>query len=411
MKPEGPASILGFAQARQRAPGHIALPVCVFLLALGFYWFNLHLFAPAMFTHSGNVIGDPNETVGYMRKLTFAGDMLKHTLFSATTAPLVSVFQRALRLSQDESLLLVLALVAALNITGTFLLLRSLLASAGFALLFASIFAFFFFNLVLFSIPETYALSDLYIVVYLSFLLRAKATPGWRTGLGLSFLAGLASLYNPPLLSLILIQIVRFFDRSRIRSWLGSSLASLALGGVLFLSINLLTHGSAYAPYVSQYGGKNFSVANLLHPRYGATVFVNFFLYSILAPVGNLPDYLGLQSLAGYLHSPLRGTLLAILEAGVFGGMFMAVARKTSYQRLALGLLVWILLMLVFYTCYTPHDASLWSLQILLPLLIILAIAFKTIQVGPWVKSGAVLLISAMVAVNNCLAFYAGPAR
>ena len=401
--------LLVFARGRYLSYSHVILPVAIFAMASLLYGFNVHLFSPLTFSSDGLVVGDTGETVRHMRQLSFDDDMMKHSLFSATTAPLVDLLQRGTLVSQGGAIVLVLAMVAAINITGAFMLLRRFFSSARPALLFTFLFASFFFNFVLFSIPETYALSDLFILLYLSVLLRVRQTSSWRTSLGLSLLAALASLYNPPLLSLMTVHLVLFYDRSRPGPSIKLSMANLALGGLFYLSSNMLIHGSAFFAYVSDYGGRNFSPLNLLDLSNIANVFVNFFMYSILAPVGYLPTYLHLTDFSGYLHFPLRGMLWAIVETGVVWGVVVAITRKQKYQRLTLGLLVWLSLMLLFYTCYTPSDASLWSLQVLLPLVIILAIAFKTIQGRPWVKTGGVLLLGALIALNNCLAFYAGP--
>ena len=355
------------------------------------------------------MLGDPDDIVESMRHITFDGDIVKHPLFSVTTAPIVITFQAFLPITEDHSILLVLALIAAINIAGVFTLLNRFFLSASSALLFTITYAFFFFNLVLFSIPETYALSALFILIYLSFLLAVREKLNWRNCLGLSFIAALASLYNPPLLSLMIVHILLAFDRFRFGQWLRFSLANVVLGGLLFLAINLLIHGAAYFRFVSDYGGSKFSTSNLLYLSNIANVLANFFLYSILAPVDNIPYYLGLKDIDGYLQSPLRWILLPIIQIGVFGGLLMAISQKTKNQRLALSLLAWILVLLVFYVCFTPKDASLWSLQILLPLLIILAIGFSAIRARAWLKNGALLLVSALMAVNNCLSFYAGP--
>jgi len=411
MTRESATRLLVAARARYQAHSHIILPLAIFAMTSLLYGFNVRLFSPLTFSSDGIVVGDTKEVVRHMRQLSFDGDMMKHSLFSATTAPLVGLLQDATSVSQSEAIVLVLAMVAALNITGVFILLRTFFSAAGPAFLFTFVFAAFFSNLVLFSIPETYALSDLLILLYLSVLLRVGRKSSWPTSLGLSLLAALASLYNPPLLSLMTIHMVLFYNRSKRGPWIRSSLANLALGGLFYLSMNLLIHGSAFLGYLSDYGGRHFSPLNLLHWSNMTNVFVNFFMYSILSPVGYLPGYLRLQDFSGYLQAPLRCLLLIILESAVFGGIVVAVTRQTNHRRLAVSLLSWILLMLVFYTCYTPRDATLWSLQILLPLMIILAIAFNTIQIRPWVKSGAVLVVSALVAVNNCLAFYAGPVK
>lgn len=373
----------------------------------------LRLFASITFPTIDAVFGaDTFKAVAFLHFVSFDDEMRRHLLFSATGSRLVGFFQNALFISQDDSIVLVLGLLAALNIVGVFILLRRFFSSAGPALLLSVSFAFWFSNLVIFSIPETYALSDLWVVIYLSVLLRVGTEHAWWKALGLSLLAALASLYNPPLLSLMLIHVILFYDRSKWGLWVRSGLANLSLGATAFLSANYAL-ARQYRVFwsLSQFAIKWASIDNFLGWRGPAQVLVSFFLYSILSPTSYLPRALSLHDLYGYLRSPLGLALVPVVLVLLAVGTFIAVAKSAQYRRLAIALLAWILVIVLFYIYLDPQKAILFSSQVMPALLIILAIAFKSIKTKPWVKSGAVLLVSALVAVNNCLAFYAGPAK
>jgi len=404
MKRENTKPLWPTVSRPKHTASRIIVPLAVFLIANVFYAFTVRLFAPVTFSAAGAVVGDPDEILPTMRRLTFDGDIRKHLLFSATTAPLVSFIQQSFHMTQDEAVVRVLALIAALNVVGVFILFRSFFSSVVLALLFTLAFAFFFSNLVIFSIPETYALSNLLVVLYLSALLRVRDKLDLRNSLALSLLAGLASLYHPPLLSLLVIHVILSFRGSNFVRWVKTSLANLTLAVVIFLSANIFIEGSNWLTFVADYGGRNFTPQNL-------SQLVNFFAYSILSPIHYLPHYLRLHDLRGYLQSPLGLVLLPVVLGGLSYAVFVAITRRTEYQRFAWSLLAWISVMVLFYTFYRPDTATLWALHIIVPLLMILAIAFRTLQARPWIRNGVFFLVTVLIALHNSLSLYGGPIR
>jgi hypothetical protein len=414
MTREGINKILVFGRIKYKEYSWIILAAGIFIIAFIFFLYNIHLLSlsPGSFASNDLIIGsDSHDIANSMRGVSFGGDMQKHVLFSATTAPLVSFIRIALHINENRSIRLVLALISALNITGVFLLLRKFFSATRLALLFTFLYIVFFSNLVIFSIPETYSLSNLIFLIYLFVFLKVRETFHWRYSLVLSFLAGFAALYNPPMFSIIIIHIVYYFHHSKFKFWVKLALVNLVFGAFIFLSVNYLIHGLKFITYFRTYSSNWASLNNLLDLRILANVIVSFCFYSILSPVSHLPATLELQNISGYFQSPLGLVLFPIIVFGIFYGFLIAIIKNSKYQRLTVSLLPWILLMILFYTYFDPKDAILFSSQILLPILIILANTFETIRIKPSIKYYATLIVCALLAVNNFLCFYSGPGK
>jgi hypothetical protein len=387
----------------------VFLATGVLLSSFFFFLHNIWFLSSTTYAHPGLIFGaDTVEVVHAMRQVTFRDDMKKHLLFSATVAPLVSAFQHVPGISEDRSIALVLALLGALNIVGAFLLLRSLFLSTPMAALFSSLHAFFFSNLVIFSVPETYALSDLTILLYLSVLLKVRDSLNWRNCTVLSSLAGLASLYNPPLLSLMVIHIYLLWRQSKVRDWARLGAMNLAVGALIFLAANYLTQGWAFLSFLSAYSGRWGSALNLLDIRLFSDVLADFLFYSVSSPIRHLPAALGWQGISGYLDSWLGILLLPLQLTFICYAAYVSVSRSSQNRWLYVGLLAWIFLMILCYTYFNPGEAMLYSSQILLPLLIILVNAFETIRARAPYKYLAVSIFGGMLAINNYLALRAG---
>jgi hypothetical protein len=385
------------------------LAACIFLMAILFFYGNLSYLSQQTFVRNNDIFGaDTADTVDAMRQLTFGGDMRKHLFFSVSTFPLVRILQKVFAVSQDSSIRLVLALLGALNVTGVFLLLKYYFTSMFTALAFTFFYAFCFSNLVLFSIPETYAQSNLMTLIYFAILIRVRDSLNWSNSIILSLLAGLAALYNPALLSLIIMQIILSFRQSSLKRRFALAMVNTAVGGLLFLSVNYLIQGKGFVKFFWSYSSTWASLSNLLDLKKIAGVAVNFFFYSISSPVDHLPAKLGLHDLSGYLQSPLRLILLFVVISCILCGTILAISRRGKNRGLALSSLAWMLAMILFYTYFNPQESLLYSSQVLLPLLLIMANTFETIQLRPLLKYCAMMLVCVLLAINNFLSFYTG---
>ena len=385
------------------------LTASVFFTAFLFFLFNLWFWSPVTFHTRPIMFGADSknliEELGQVKSSD--NDFFKHPFFYLTAYPLVHAFQWVPFLDEHSSKLLILALLSALCVMGAFLLLKSYFSSTRLALLFACLYAFFFSNLVIYSIPETYSMSNLTILLYLSYLLRVRGSLNGRNSLVLSLLAVFASLFNAPLLSLMIIHLVLLLRRFDFKRWATLAAVNVALGALVFLLVDSLIHGWAFLSLYRDYASTWVSIRNLLDMGSVATVIIDFFFYSVLSPTGQLPSSLGWQDLSGYWRSPLGTVLFPLLASFICYGLFAAIKHHKSHP-LAGSLLSWMLLMTLFYTYFNPREAILYSSQILVPLSFILALAFETIRVRVRIKYGVMATGCALLALNNCLSLYGG---
>ena len=100
--------------------------------------------------------------------------------------------------------------------------------------------------MILFSIPETYVLTDLMILIYLYCLIRFKSDLTLKKTILLSVIIGLGSLSNPPLLLLLvpncyilyrLFNIKRFVLVSFVCTLISYQLSAISFGRVCGLSV------------------------------------------------------------------------------------------------------------------------------------------------------------------------------
>jgi hypothetical protein len=213
--------------------------LALFVTAFFFFLFNLRFLSPVTFFTDNVIFGaDTQEVLAYMRSLSFEGDMQKHLLFSATTYPFVYAFEKFPFVSERRAILLVLSLLAAMNTLGAFLLLRNYFFSVKLALLFTLLYLFSFSALIIMSIPETYAVSNLTILLYLLALFRFRDSLDMQRSLILSLIAGFAALYNLPLLSLIIIHLLMMLRHPK--RWIPLAVGNIAMGACVFLLANFL---------------------------------------------------------------------------------------------------------------------------------------------------------------------------
>ncbi len=395
--------------AHKKLYAEILVVFAVLLISISFFFINSRFLWPIVVDTRDKIFGaDTSDIINLIRQVTFDEDTRKHLLFSATISPIAGSFQQFLGLNENRSIRLSMALLAALNVTGVFIFLRKYLSATLPALLFVCFYAFLFANLVIFSIPETYSLSNLTILVYVSALYMLRNTLNWRHCILLSAFAGFASLYNPPLLSLMIIHLLMVFLQGDLKRWGMITVSNLAIGVSIFLFANYQVYASKFINFIGNYMDKWASIHNLLDLTKILDVIANFFFYSILSPVDHLPGRLGLKDWTGYGKS-LTYVLLIFLIGWFLGyAIYIALAKKHGNQGFAISLLVWIFSMTIFYTYFNPRDAILYSSQILFPLLILFANAFETIKMRPSVKFTAFLCCLLLIAINNCLTLYNG---
>lgn len=383
-----------------------ALPAGVFALFWLFYYFNLRHLTPITMNVQDVIFGsDTQEIVDALLWPTFESDMRKHVLFSVTLSPLIHLFDQLPFVSILRGMRLVLAALAAMNVTGVFLFMDRAGIARLPALLFAGMYAVSFSTLVIYSIPETYAMSNLAIIAYLLILYPLRDRLDWRASLGLSALAGLAALYNTPLLSLVGVHTLLRLRQLKPGKWVLAGLGNLLVATLVLAGVNLLVFGTGIFSFWRGYASQWASPANLVNAHYIATVVENFFLFSIASPVRHLPFSLGWQDWSAYWQTPTGALLSLAVPAALAAGLAVTFGERKPFQ---LSVLAWVGVMTVFYTYFNPLEAMLYASQVLAPLVIVLAPAFERLPLHPRLKMGLLAVFVMVLAANNLPALYAG---
>ena len=353
-----------------------------------------------------NVIfgSDTTEIAQAMRWFNFHGDMAKHLLFSPVLSTLVKALGAVLPISEAHSMFLAVALLGGSNVGLAFVALRSLGAARSLAGVWAAVYAMFFWNVVLFSIPETYVLSNLLILTYLAVLFHVVHRPARSASVGMGVLAGIAALANPPLL---LLSVVHPIVRARELGLRGASrllvLDALA-ASLVFTITSLLVFGDSFPWNLLDRGLPQASVLHFVQPRQGATVLSSFLLFSVISPTANLPSRLSAGDLAHYFNSALGTGLVAVYGAGL-----LATAARLVRQRdgIDYALIVWALLMGGFYTYFNPQEAILYAGQVGFALLVLIVQTAGTRSSRTTLA--AVFGFGLVLALHNLSVVYAGP--
>jgi hypothetical protein len=380
----------------------------IFLVGFIVYFWNQRFLADIVYRKNDIVFGaDTRDTFRALREVNFDNDMKKHIFFSFTLSPVVGFFQSVLAVSFQRSIRLAFALVAGLNVAGVFYLLRKNNNHVTISFLITLLFTFCFSNLVIFSIPETYQMSNLLILFYLAALFSLRDRLDWRNSLFLSVLAGLASLYNFPLLSLMGIHLILMFPKNKFLSWIALIISNVLVGSLIFLSVNYFIYGPGFLAYFQSYSSRWASLTNFLHVNNYATVFANFFLFAVVSPGGYLPAVLGPQDVAGYFSSFFRTLLICMWVGGLIYAIVITARAKVD-KWLYVGLYAWILVMTLFYVYFNPKEALLYSSQTLFPLLFLFTQGFDLRSKFAKFQLLWLIIFCILLIINNGLAFYPG---
>jgi hypothetical protein len=383
----------------------LLIGLSLFLVALAFYFYNLRYLAPCFFaTNTGPFLsGDTVDTAQVMKAITFSGDMQKHLLFSLVTAPLVSITRRLLDVDENTAIVYALATISATTVTVAWLVLVRHVTTVWYALLFAVIFGVAFSNVVLFSVPETYAITELVIIGYFWLVMSRAPASSMRDAYLHGFAAGLAGLFNPPLLSLLIVSILYGIQRRTIRRHVAFAGAALAAAFVVFALPYAIIHGSSIIHYGLEYTRGHASLHNLVEIDKIVFVYVSFFIVSFLSPLRISIEQYSLVNFDKYVTEPqllLTITLYATL-------MIIAIkAAIRSTDSLFLPTFVWIFVMVTFYTFFAPHDGPLYASQILFPLILLMAQGINSVRVPYQLGHVIVAAFAVSLALQNISALY-----
>ena len=131
------------------------------------YWFDDWIF-----------YADSSGSYDHMKEISFDGNMWRHPLYPLIVSPLVAGIKTVFGFGNRQAAKVVVALFAALNVALFFTLFHCCIKEKITVLVFTSLYGVLFSNLVFFSIPETYSLANVGILVFflLVILFRADIT-------------------------------------------------------------------------------------------------------------------------------------------------------------------------------------------------------------------------------------------
>jgi hypothetical protein len=331
------------------------------------YWFDDWIF-----------YADGSGTYSHMKEFSFRGNMWRHPLYPVIVYPLVTVIKAVFGLGARQAAKILIALIAALNVSLFFLLFRSCLREKTTVLVFTCLYGFLFSNLVFFSIPETYSLANIGILVFFLLIIRFHANLSTGRVVILGFASGVGALLNPPLglliFSVYLLCIRKFTVHDSLRLSLWATLAAL----LVYLVTNALLFGFEYIENSRKLASKWASFSNYFHSSNWLNVGASFFLYSVISPLEELERSIGLKHMSGYFHSPVRALLFLGLVFYLGYAFYQLMRRGTD--EIILIAAVWLTVFSVFHVYFNPREALLYSCQALAPFMLILARVFADIR-------------------------------
>jgi len=295
----------------------------------------------------------------------------------------------------------VIALTAALNISLVFLLFCAYLDEMITALLFTCLYGVLFTNLVFFSIPESYSLSNLGIVVFFMLAIRFHKRISLYRSILFGLTAGIGALLNPPLglllFSLYALCIRQHDFRQFLRLALWAGLTAL----LVFIGTNFLLFGFDYIEHSRKLVNRWAAFSNYLSFANWLNVVISFFIFSVISPLKELERSIKLEDIQGYFRSPVTTVIFSVFISYLGYALLQAV-RQTA-DRLSLAFAAWPAVIYLFYIYFNPAEAFLYSCQVQVPFMMILARAFREIS-WKW-KPIPLCLFAAGVAYINLTCF------
>jgi len=198
----------------------------------------------------------------------------RHLLYLPTASLLFSVVKSVLPfLSNDQIVSTCMALLGAVIVLMGYRALLLFTKSPMTAGLFAVFHGVTVSALVMFSVPDTYALSCLSILIYFNVLMSFKDDLRFTQTLILSVCVALAGLFNPALMTLVTIHLYLILQKFGYRRLVRYGCANLAVAFALFAIPNTLFVGS-YFEFAVQVSGSWGSLSNFMSPTSYAKTFL-----------------------------------------------------------------------------------------------------------------------------------------
>lgn len=332
------------------------------------YWLNNRIF-----------YADTRNTYSGMKEISIDQDSRKHPLFAVITQVSVAG-AKTLHIADTKNIIHgLLAIVAGLNITLFFFLLKKHTHKEITALLWTIFYGTSFANLVFFGIPETYSLTALGITAFLICLPDDQDNLDIKNIIMLGIPAGIGALLNPPLIFLLASAYCLALMKLPFKKFMLSSFLASILALFIFFGLNLLLFGTDYMNFGVGYAKKWASFSNLIHPIEYVKVFTSFFIYGIITPLHKLSSSIGLNDFTGYFSTPLKLPFAAtFIGFTIYAGW--NIVRKIIKDPLVLSLLAWLGIVCLFYVYFNPRESFLYATQVLGPFMILLMKEFDILE-------------------------------
>ena len=380
----------------------------VFVIGMLFFYFIQRYLAGIIPLQDNIVFGaDVQDTVEALQTINFMEDMQKHVLFMPTLSPIVNFFNTLPFASYSRSIRMTYALLAGLNLLLIYILMKKLKVSQGISFLVVFLFMSSFSILVIYGIPETYQMSNLLIGLYLLAFLSVSENLKWQDSILLSLLAGIAALYNYPLLSLMGIHLFLMIQKFNFKKWLFIAAINILIGILIIGSVNYLVFGPYFLNNMKNYAADWASITNFLNIENYANVFSNFLLFAIISPVDHLPNAMSWQDGIRYFSTYL-GIILIVSWGSwlLYSAYHLAISKKLDMIKMAL--IAWVGVMMLFYVYFNPNEACLYASQTVLPILLICSKIFDDSFKSSKSKFYILVTFCLLLAINNGLAIYNG---
>ena len=339
------------------------------------YWFDDWVF-----------YADSSGSYDHMKDISFDGNMWRHPLYPLIVSPLVSGIKAIFGIGNRQAAKEVVALLAALNVALFFTLFQSCFKEKIAGLVFTILYGLLFSNLVFFSIPETYSLANLGILVFFILVIRFRFDITKKRAMILGVASGVGALTNPPLglllFSLYALCLRRLAWIQNLQRCLWATLMAL----LVYLGANFFLFGLDYIEKSQKLANKWANIANIFEPMNWLKVGVSFFVYAVISPLDELERSIGLKDFSGYFQSPARSLVFAIFILYLLFTVIQLARR--GVDDLVITAAAWLGVLSVFHLYFNPREALLYSCQALGPFMLILGRVFADIS---WKWKGLVI--------------------
>ncbi len=351
----------------------------IFSLSFGLYWYTCQKTSGWIYWFDDWIFyADSRSVYADMKQLSLEENMQRHPLYSVLVYPLWIAIKTIGGLDKRGSAHAVIALIAAANVTLFFLLLGSYINERIPVLLYTGLYGVLFSNMVFFSIPETYSLTNIGIILFFIFAVKFHKHLTSRRAVILGITSGIGSLLNPPLGLLLFPIYVLCSAHIRIRQRIILSLWATMTTLLIFLGTNFALFGWDYIEHSREFSTRWASLFNYLDPSYWINVVFSFFFFSILSPLEELERSIGVKDVPGYFRNPVTTALF--LFFCIYLGYMVVVVKRQAKDQIVTSALAWLFALSLFYVYFNPGEALLYSCQALAPLILIMARVFQEIS-------------------------------